>query len=106
MTKTPGEFLNWYCWYTAETATRFHPPQETAEECLDEFEDVDDYQRGVEYGQHSRAFLEAADFFEDARAQGLNPVERAKRYEEENDIPEGDRVEWAWLEDTHYGATE
>lgn len=97
-----SNFLDWLFWYTGSTGDRFYPPDETAEEYINEFDDSDDYAKGVEFGQHARAFNDAVDLFEDARAHGLNPVERAQRYERENEVAGNDRVDWEWLEDSHY----
>lgn len=107
-TYTAEEFLDWLCWSRAMDGERFYPPDETAAECIEHFEESDseivevtERSRGREYGSHARAYMDAVDFFEDAENWGFDPKARAERYIEEaredgSDLPE---IDWAWWED-------
>lgn len=103
------ELLNWLCWTHATTGERFYPPDETARECIDALSNETDSPRhekkyAQEYGQHGRAWGDAIEFFDDLYGHGLDPVYRANYYVEQARA-EGDdlsRIDWAWLEDSHY----
>lgn len=102
------EFITWLSWKAATRASRFYPPDLTAKECIKTQAekgsgDVEDYARGVEHGQHSRAYTEMVDLFDDLEARGFEPRERAEWYIEENDMHE---IEWDWYEDSHLGGKE
>lgn len=95
------EFLDWYCWSVASTAERFYPPDETAEECCEARDITDQFERGMEYGQHCRELTMATMFFSDMENHGFDPKARAQRSiersrEEGLDIPD---IDWTWWED-------
>lgn len=104
---TPDELLDWLCWCFAMDGERFYPPDETAEECLEAFEgndgdfDVDERRRGVEHGQHSRAYMTAVMFFEDLENWGYDPKARAEREIEtsKDDGLELPDIDWEWYDD-------
>ena len=82
-----GELLDYLCWKYATDGERFFPPGETADECMESLPD-DTYEddsleeaeaRGWEHGQHSRAWTEAVQFFDDLERRGYDPVARAER---------------------------
>lgn len=113
---TPDEFLDWLCWSIATTGDRFFPPEETAKECMDALYDGSEpisdaeltYRKGVEVGQHSRAWSEAIDMYEQMDARGFDPIERAERYvrqarEDGHDLPE---IDWSWLEGSSLASEE
>lgn len=92
------ELLDWLCWKRATTAERFYPPDETAEECADNWEqELSERAVGREYGEHNRALLEAVEFFNDMEAEGYDPKARAQRHIEESelDLPS---IDWTWYE--------
>lgn len=102
----PDELLDWACWYFATQAENFYPPRETAQRCIDSFEDsdrldVDERTRGIEFGQHQRAVDEVVSFYETLERYGYNPRQRAEREIERCrnkgwDIPS---VDWTWYDD-------
>lgn len=76
MAKDDREMLEWLCWRFAIQGERFYPPEETAEECMDIFEDMYEgedlvYHTGVERGQHARAWTDAMVFFEDMKKERI-----------------------------------
>jgi len=101
--RSPDEILDWLCWVWATEAERFYPPEESAEECIEQWDvdDVDERSRGEEYGYHTAMFWTAQTRFEDLRTFGLNPKERAKR-EIERSREQGfelEDIDWSWLGD-------
>lgn len=106
------EFLDWLCWMWAQDGERFYPPDETAAECVGAvYENYADEYDGArlryeivkayqwEKGQHSRAYMEAYDKFQDLENWGFDPVERAAR--EHRDLMEradGEvpPLDWSW----------
>lgn len=127
---TNDELLDRLCWLHASDAERFFPPDETADECIEHFEEameegitsetqtfdgdeyvsydneakirVTDKSRGSEYGAHGRALNNAVRFFKELENAGLDPKARAERYNKES-IPEDEEVpdlDWTWYEAT------
>lgn len=92
------EVLKAMCWELATEGDRFFPPDETAEECINQWEDapgeVDDHFRGVEHGQHSRAWTMATYYFSQIEKTGYDPKALAKEYAEDRGLPE---LDWGWL---------
>lgn len=96
------EFLTWYCWERAVTAAGFYPPEESAENCLEQFEEWDEKDKIAEEATHHRALTECWEFFSSAEARGIDPKARAdqyvaKRQEEGVDLPE---IDWTWYHET------
>lgn len=104
-TTSDSEMLDWLCWRFAVDAERFFPPDETAQECVEQFDYEDGSLEkaeavGWEKGQHSRAWTEAVEFFHDLEMRGHDPKERAEREiersrEDDLDLPE---IDWSWYE--------
>lgn len=110
MTKgyTTDEFLDWLFWTWADTGQDSWPPEEFAWTCVEA--DMDYYEEtfddpnltfklfkvySYEYGRACQNNLHANTLFRDAKSFGFNPVGRAERYVEENDLPE---LNWDWYE--------
>ena len=105
-TKGADEMLDWLCWCFADSAERFYPPDETAEECIEELPD-DKYEegsieeaeaRGWERGEHTRAVLEADSFYRKLERCGYDPKARAEREikrarEQGLNLPD---IDWSW----------
>lgn len=104
---TADEFLDQLCWMWARDGERFYPPEQTARECMEGAEiDVGtpEWNQAFnrEYGEHSRAYIEATMKFEDALHWGFDPIERAAR--EHRDLMERatvkiDPIDWSFLGD-------
>lgn len=107
---TTDEMLDFLCWAIGKSGERFYPPDETAEECVDELcgdashGEEYEYCRGVEHGQHGRAWTDAVEFYHYLDREGFDPVARAEREVERTverqdlDGPDGLAVDWAWLD--------
>jgi len=99
------ETLQFLCWKFATDGDRFYPPKETANECCEELDTDDEYVKGLENGQHGRAWGEAVNFFEKLRVRGYDPVSLAQQ--EQADLrgrseAYSEELSWEWLADSHY----
>lgn len=103
-----NELLDHLCWKFAWEGDRFYPPRETARECVRARYEEDKTHFGEELerevGQHGRAWDTAVDFFETLQAEGYDPVMRARRYVERDDILTEESLpeDWEWLEESRY----
>ena len=124
---TADEFLDWLCWTTAHTGERFYPPDATAEETAEAWEDeglrplgsqaspdddgeeMNECDRGVIYGQHLRAINDADGLLKDLEHWGFDPKARAERYIEyarkEHDM-DLSPIDWEWFENPRKGGEE
>lgn len=94
--------LDKLCWSFAFSGERFYPYDLTAAECIDTFEeadgvDVSEFARGQEYGKHGERWEASVEFFDTMEMHGYDPIERAERYREKNDLPE---IDYTWYNDT------
>lgn len=76
--------LDRLCWLLVSTRNRFYPPDETAEECIEHFEEESDETRGHEHGYHAGMFTARNMFMEQLYGYGINVLARANRYTHSN----------------------
>lgn len=111
---TVDEYLDRLCWLVGSRCDRFYPPDETAQECIESFEETaaenedvsppDEADIGNEYGYHTASFIHGAELFQDMYTYGFDPKERAQRdierAVEEHDL-DGDAlaIDWTWWDD-------
>lgn len=71
------------CWLVMDYREHFYPPDETAEECIDEVID-DDNEHGVgkEHGYHAGMFIAHDELAHQIRCLGIDVLARAERYVE------------------------
>jgi hypothetical protein len=76
--------LDRLCWLLVSTRNRFHPPDETANECIEVTEDSEtemtDEGRGYERGYHAGMFIARDTHILNLYEYGINVLERANRY--------------------------
>lgn len=79
--------LDRFCWLLVSWRNRFAPPDETADECIEHFENSDNEDievtentRGQEHGYHEASFVVTDEIMEQLYAYGINVMGRANRY--------------------------
>lgn len=105
--RSVDELLDWLCWMWATDAERFHPANETADECMvahygEDEEEWDPRIHGLERGQHGRAVSTAVERFKALEQRGFDPKARAQR-EIERSRKEGvelDDIDWTWYDES------
>lgn len=87
MVKLTEREMDRYCWLLVSWRNRFYPPDETAEECIETFEDEEDddvlpteYTRGHEHGYHDGMYIAFNEMMEQLYIYGINVMARANRY--------------------------
>lgn len=108
MDTTEREMLEYLCWKYAHMGSRFYPPDETAEECIEALFSDDgaiDTQVGIESGKHSRAYTDALEFFDTLQKRGFDPVQMTLDYIEDTRKSEGvdlAGIDWTFLRESYY----
>jgi len=93
-----GDLLDWLCWMWAQEGERFYPPDETAQEMAIGRGDVtDEFDCGMLYGTHTRAYTTAVERFMDLENRGFDPRERAEHHIEDSDL-DLPPTDWSWWE--------
>jgi len=83
--------LDRMCWLMVSWRNRFAPPDDTADECIEHFEESDDENievtertRGHEHGYHAGMFIAFNEMMEQFYGYGINVMGRANRYTKVN----------------------
>lgn len=102
--RTADELLDWLSWSYAQDGQRFWPPDDTAGECVENFDlNPDSFEAGVEHGKHCRAWLDATEFMNQLEKRGADPMERAAREQRalyKHSDTEQTALDWTWYTGT------